>query len=102
MSSFILTASAEKDLHQIWRYTYHTWGLNQADHYLDLLEQKCADIHQEKALWKSLEEIEPGLYALRCEHHYLFFLHDESQVPIIIAILHERMNLLERIRNRLR
>jgi toxin ParE1/3/4 len=35
----------------------------------------------------------------RCEHHYIVWLAEER--PIIIAILHERMDVVQRLRDRL-
>jgi toxin ParE1/3/4 len=37
----------------------------------------------------------------RCEHHYVFYLPPEGQKPRIIAVLHENMDLLARLEDRL-
>ena len=34
MPSYDLTLAAEEDLRDIWRYTFETWGPEQADKYL--------------------------------------------------------------------
>jgi toxin ParE1/3/4 len=38
MQSYDLTLAAETDLRDIWRYTYKTWGPEQADKYFDQIE----------------------------------------------------------------
>ncbi len=44
MSSYDLTLAAEEDLRGIWRYTYETWGADQAEKYLDQIEACCTAI----------------------------------------------------------
>jgi toxin ParE1/3/4 len=40
-----------------------------------------------------------GIRIHRCEHHYIVWL-DEDR-PIIIAVLHERMDFVRRLKDRL-
>ena len=42
------------------------------------------------------------LRVIRCEHHYVFYCLRKGQCPLIIAVLHENMDLLSRLRARLR
>ncbi len=101
MKPYILTPAAERDFDEIWHYTYKKWGQNQANRYLDLLEESCSKIHRDKALWKTFDSIREGLKSLKCEHHYIFFKHNEHNIPVIIAVLHERMNWVNRLKSRL-
>ena len=41
MQSYDLTLAAEEDLRDIWRYTYETWGFEQAETYFDRIEACC-------------------------------------------------------------
>lgn len=43
----------------------------------------------------------PKLRMARCEHHYVFCLPREGAPALIAAILHERMDLITRLGNRL-
>jgi len=63
--------------------------------------QDLESITQGKAPLKTFLETRPELQVSRCEHHYIFHLMRENQSPLIIAILHERMNMIDRIRKRL-
>ncbi len=37
----------------------------------------------------------------RCQHHYVFFVREDDGSVLILAVLHENMDLLERFRDRL-
>ena len=37
----------------------------------------------------------------RCEHHYVFSIHKEDENPVIVAVLHENMDLINRLNERL-
>lgn len=99
MQSYDLTFAAEEDLRGIWRYTYETWGLDQAETYLDRIEACCEAIGDKGTRSKTLDGLSDSIRIHRCEHHYIVWL-DENW-PIIIAILHERMDFMRRLKDRL-
>lgn len=43
----------------------------------------------------------PALRMARCEHHYVFCLPRENAPALIVAIFHERMDLMTRLADRL-
>jgi toxin ParE1/3/4 len=43
----------------------------------------------------------PELLVSRCEHHYVFHLVRKKQCPLILAVFHESMDLMVRLRERL-
>lgn len=99
MTAYRLTRSAQQDLIDIWLYTQETWGEAQADSYQDALHLCCEQIAAGQAQAKPV----PGLERVKshhCQHHYLFFTERDPAV-IVLAVLHERMNLVERLRDRL-
>ena len=99
MTAYRFTQSAREDLIEIWPYTQESWGEAQADDYQDALHLCCARIAASQAPTKPV----PGLAGVRahhCRHHYLFVI-DQDTAVVIVAVLHERMNLIERLRNRL-
>ncbi len=100
MAGYQLTPAAERDLQKIWRYSSERWGMDQADRYLERLDQCCEHIAKDEALCRSFAEIDARLKSLHCEHHYVFFLSGDDQ-PVVIALLHERMDLLARLKDRL-
>ena len=48
-----------------------------------------------------MSELHPGLRKVHCEHHFIFCLPREAEPALIVAILHERMDLVMRLKGRL-
>lgn len=99
MRSYDLTLAAEADLRGIWRYTYETWGFDQAETYFDRIEACCEAVGNRRTQSKTLDGLPDGIRIHRCEHHYIVWM-DEDR-PIIIAILHGRMDFVRRLKDRL-
>lgn len=99
MPSYGLTLAAETDLRDIWRYTYKTWGFDQAEKYFDQIEACCEAVGDGRARSKGLEGLQEGVLIHRCEHHFIVWL--AGTRPVIIAILHERMDFVRRLKSRL-
>lgn len=99
MPSYDLTLAAETDLRDIWRYTYKTWGFDQAEKYFDQIEACCEAVGDGRARSKVLERLQEGVQIHRCEHHFIVWL--AGTRPVIIAILHERMDFVRRLKSRL-
>jgi len=97
--NFLLTRQAEQDLSDIWRYTYDKWGERQADDYLHKLESCFNKIATGQLQLRDLLDHSTKIKFIRCEHHYIFLIIKHK--PIIIAVLHEKMDLLQRIKKRL-
>ncbi len=99
--AYVLQSSAAKDLRSIVRYTRETWGAAQARAYSEKLRTGLQRLAEGQGSYKTLGDIHPSLRVARCEHHYIFCLWREGAPAIIIAILHERMDLIARITDRL-
>lgn len=99
MRSYELTLATEADLRGIWSYTYETWGFDQAETYFDRIAACCESVGHKQAQSKTLDGLPDGIGIHRCEHHYIVWLDDDR--PIIIAILHERMDFVRRLKDRL-
>ena len=99
MQSYDLTLAAEADLRDIWRYTYKKWGLEQAEKYFDQIEACCEAVGDRRARSTALDGLQEGVHIHRCKHHFIVWL--VGRRPIIIAILHERMNFVRRLKGRL-
>ena len=99
MQSYDLTLAAETDLRDIWRYTYKMWGPEQADKYFDQIEACCEAVGDRRARSKALDGLQEGVHIHRCEHHFIVWL--AGSRPVIVAILHERMDFMQRLTARL-
>jgi len=101
MPPYELTASAQEDLKEIARYTLTTWGRKQTLVYAGLLEKHFCEISARTAYVRSFSKRFPQILVSHCEHHYIFHVHPDNQSPRIIAVLHENMDILSRLKNRL-
>ena len=101
MPSYELTLEAETDLREIVRYTTERWGEKQTRIYVQAL-QRCAEaIATGQGLFQDVSALYEGLRIVHCEHHYIFCLPRPDAPALIVAIFHERMELIERVKNRL-
>jgi len=98
---YVLTIAAEADLREVLRYTRRQWGVAQARRYASQL-QRCAEaLAMGEARHRGQEDLHPGLRMVRCGHHFIFCLPRIDAPALIIAILHERMDLIARVVGRL-
>lgn len=101
-SSVILTSAAQSDLAEIACYTAKQWGKKKAFAYAGYLDACFEKIASGKALSKPAFPHNDAIQVCRCKHHYVFYLQDDkTNKLIILAILHERMDLMQRLQFRL-
>jgi plasmid stabilization system protein ParE len=98
---YVLTLAAEFDLREITRYTIEQWGVRQAAYYIGRLERAFGQIAENNIASRPFSDHYPQVRVARCEHHYIFYLLSEGAVPRILAVLHERMDMLARLADRL-
>lgn len=87
-----------------WRsasYTARTWGLKQAEKYLFALESHFEAICVGTVPTRQPLPHRPEFFSSRCQHHCVFFTREDDGSVIILAILHENMDLIARLRERL-
>ncbi|MGR8981713.1 MAG: type II toxin-antitoxin system RelE/ParE family toxin [Gammaproteobacteria bacterium] len=101
MLLYELIPSAEEDLKDIARYTLKQWGTAQSLHYAGLLEKHFREIAARTAHSRTFSQRYPQVKVSRCEHHYIFYIHANEKPPRIIAVLHERMDMLAQLKHRL-
>lgn len=96
-----LTKEAAEDLRSIAHYTIDTWGIVQAKKYETQLKDCFEQIAQGNALARHPIPKRKDLLHTRCEHHHIFYTLRTDKPPLILAILHERMDLIQRLNSRL-
>lgn len=100
MADLHYTPQALDDLDAIWQYTLETWGAAQAVAYVERLEQRCKTIAEDEALpVKSVATKAGKCLMVRHDHHRIFFYRNGTMV--VLAILHESMDLIHRLEARL-
>lgn len=107
MTGVLFSPTANRCLDQIWDYTFETWGQRQAEAYLRGLEQHLAWLAREEMPWRPLRfgggkvdrAAAKGLFYSLYRRHYVFFRRQEAGPGIVLlTILHERMDMLRRLR----
>lgn len=101
MPSYELTEAADEDLKGIAVYTVSKWGPKQAVRYGAILDAHFGAIGNGKARTRIFLRHRPELRVSRVGHHYAFHLEREKQCPLILAVFHEHMDLMTRLRARL-
>ena len=102
MSNFKLTPSARKDLKKIAKYTVKEWDKEQALTYKRKLDACFNQIGEGKVAQRKFAPELPSLLVKRCEKHFVFYFKKEREPAIILNVLHERMDLMERMKKRLK
>jgi len=97
MAKYKLTNKAVEDLTNIWNYTFDKWSAQQADRYYDLLLDSCQHIANNPDLGKNYAGIKNELFGLKTNRHIIFYRKFTDKPIEITRILHERMDLKNRI-----
>ncbi len=100
--TYVLTAAAEADLRDIIRYTRKQWGDDQTRSYMAKLTRCIERIATGQGPSNDMAAIYPGLRMAHCEHHYTFCLLRDGMAALVVAIFHERMDLMTRLSDRLK
>lgn len=101
MTSYVLLPAAEADLRDIIRYTRKQWGDAQTRTYVAKLRRCIETMAAGRGRNKDMAALYPGLRMVRCEHHYIFGLPRDDAPLAVVAIFHERMDLMVRLADRL-
>ncbi len=99
--AYVLSKSAAADLRATVRYTQKRWGRDQVVAYVRQLQNGIERLASGGSDGKDLSELYPGLRMLHCQSHYIFCLPRDHAPALIVAIFHERMDLIARLASRL-
>ena len=98
---YVLSGAAEEDLRGITQHTLEQWGAVQCRTYIAALEAKAVAVAKGEGVFKDMSSLIPGLRVATSGKHYIFCLSRPNALPIILAILHERMDIMARLKGRL-
>jgi plasmid stabilization system protein ParE len=96
-----LSLAAEADMRGIIRYTRRTHGVAHVRTYTTQLKECALGLATGKGHIRTLSEIHPNLRLVHCQHHYIFGVMREDMPMLIVAFLHERMDIIQRLTLRL-
>jgi len=82
---------AEKDLIDIWLYSFENWGEAQADKYHDGLTEAFSTIAQNPSIGTNCDDVRQG-YRKYGSHRHLIFYRVRDDTIHIIRVLGEEMD----------
>lgn len=97
MAKVIFRQQAIDDINDIWNYTLEKWSEYQADKYYAALKFACNEIGDNPELGRKYSGIRRNLLGLKTGKHVIFYQIVSSDEIEIIRILHERMDLKNRL-----
>ena len=101
MPSYILSPDAQQDLKEIARYTYKRWGKDSFDAYRNGLRKTFNSIGKGNALKRPFLNAFPNLFVTKYRYHFIFYIHENAQKPVIIGVIHEQQDIISRLNKRL-
>ncbi|MGV8946850.1 MAG: type II toxin-antitoxin system RelE/ParE family toxin [Lutibacter sp.] len=97
MAKVVLRQEASNDLNDIWEYTFVKWSEIQADIYYATIKLSCKGIGENPNIGKEYFGVSRNLLGLKSGKHIIFYhLISEDKIEVI-RILHERMDLKNRL-----
>ncbi len=99
--SYELSPDAEEDWLSIIDYTYQQFGANQVVQYTEQLSKCIASLVAHEVPSKSINLDGLNIRSIHCQRHYIIAIDRIHRPMLIVAILHERMDLMRRLKNRL-
>jgi len=97
MAKYKLTNKAVDDLTRIWNYTFDKWSENQADTYYFMLLENCNEVACNPESGKNYSGVTENLLGFKAGRHINFYRKIEENIVEITRILHEQMDLKNRI-----
>jgi toxin ParE1/3/4 len=91
-----ISEKAINDLENIWFYTFNRWSKEQADRYHHLIIQEIEYVVDNFNLCQNKDYIRLGYRMTKVKSH-LIFLKQADDVIEIIRILHENMDIENRL-----
>ena len=91
-----LTPQAERDLEEIWLYTFENWSAEQADRYHSQIMAAIEGLAGGSKQGRAIDDIRPGYRKLAVASHFLFYRIADAGMIDIIRILHQRMHAASR------
>ena len=84
---YILSEIADKDLEDIFDYTFDEFGYDQAEKYLLEIEEIFQNLIANPQIGKKRDEIKQGLYSFPKDNHIIFYRILDNHIRIV-RVLH--------------
>ena len=101
MAFYQLSVEADQELDEILQYSFEQFGMDQMVKYNNQLVDCFEEITKPIGLYKTIKIEDEAIRSLHCQKHYIIALEDEELI-FIMAIFHEKMDIMSRIKKRLK
>lgn len=101
MKRYALTKDAENDLREVARYTLNKWGKEALQRYRIGLKELFNAIAENQVIKHSFSQQFPQLLVTKYRYHYIFYLTEGFDKPIIIGVIHEKRDIVNQLSERL-
>lgn len=91
VSTYLLTPEALKDLEDIWLYSYETWSENQANRYIEILEDTFVRLSYMPEQARELLDFDPPVRIFPSAKHILIY-RIAGRAIVIIRVLGARQD----------
>ena len=89
--TLIFSPAAVADIGAIWDYTAETWGIGQADRYVDDIRDTCVALAGGERVGRRVEVLD-GYLKYPIGRHLIFFRQDGPGI-VVIRVLHQSMDV---------
>ena len=97
--NYKISVEAGIDLEKIWRYTFETWSLEQADRYINQIFEEIAYISINPENGKDFSHIRKNYMRTKVKSHFIFYrVFNKANMVEIIRILHQQMDIENRLK----
>ena len=97
MAEYIISEKALEDLNNIWIYTAENWSVEQANRYYNLIVDEIEYVSVNFDETTDFSNIRKNYKFSKVKSHLVFYKKTKNTEMEVVRILHERMDLKNRI-----
>lgn len=97
MQEYIISEKALEDINNIWIYTAENWSVEQADRYYNLIIDEIEYTVENLNMARDFGKIRKSYKYSKVKSHLIFFKKDKTNEIEVVRVLHERMNIENRL-----
>lgn len=97
IKKYRISEKAISDIERVWLYTNKNWSKEQADRYYNLIIDEIIFVVNNFELCKKVDFIRPGYRISKVKSHYIFFKKAADNYIEIIRVLHQSMDIENRL-----
>lgn len=97
VSTYLLTPEAQKDLEDIWLYSYETWSEHQANRYIEILEDTFVRLSYMPEQARELLDFDPPVRIFPSAKHIIIYK-ISGRAIVIIRVLGARQDWMTILR----